>query len=198
MSTVFMMTSMTTAYAQLSNGALAHAAASGVDLIAESLLAKAKKNTAIASKLKEEALEDENQELSENIVKNTVDAGTEKLDGGKKNLKLGDSFKKLGNTIKNVVGASKGLIIAYAAIAAGIAVIAGGVAIAINQYNAHERALEEAADSAKALADRYTEVKASYDSFASTVENYKSIKDSMSELTKGTAEYNAKMLEANA
>jgi hypothetical protein len=132
MSTVFMMTSMATAYGQLKNGALAHAVASGVDLLAESMLAKAKKNTAIASNLKEKALDAENRELTENITKNTVDAGAEKLGGEKKNLKLGSSFKKLGTTIKDVVGASKGLIAAYAAIAAGVLVIAGGIGAAIN------------------------------------------------------------------
>ena len=196
MSTVFMLSSLSTMYSQLSAGTMTHAAASLVDLAAETLLAKAKKNTAIASNLKKTSMDQENKELKENIVLNTADSASSDKNG-KSQLKLGDSFKKLGSNLKNVIGASKGLIAAYAAIAAGVLVIAGGIALAINQYNAHEQAVKEAEANAQKLSDAYTDTKTAYEEFANTLNRYKSLKDGMKDLTKGTQEYNEQLYQAN-
>jgi hypothetical protein len=65
----------------LTAGTLTHAAASLVDFAAESLLAKAKKNSAIAAGLKERALSEENEELKENIVLNAVDTVSSNKNG---------------------------------------------------------------------------------------------------------------------
>ena len=85
----------------------------------------------------------------------------------------------------------------FAAGAAAIALVAGTIAIAVNQFNAHNEAAKKATEQAKEAATAYEAVNQAYTDFASKTDAYKDAKKGLSELTKGTEEYEDAILKAN-
>ena len=96
------------------------------------------------------------------------------------------------------------LLIITLALVAAMAVLAatimGIVAVAkaiSNAYNADAIAAENAANAAKGLAEAYDEAKTHCEQMIAAMDNYKSARDALSELTKGTQEYIDALQTAN-
>ena len=85
----------------------------------------------------------------------------------------------------------------YLAGAAAVAIVAGGIALAVEQYNRHNKVAKEAAEQAKEAATAFGAVQQAYTDFASKTDAYKDAKKGLSELTKGTEEYEDAILKAN-
>ena len=84
-----------------------------------------------------------------------------------------------------------------AALAALIAIISGVSKALSDAYNADAIAADRAEESAAKLADRYSEVKTEYENMISAMEEYQGARDALSELTKGTEEYEEALQKAN-
>ena len=91
-------------------------------------------------------------------------------------------------------------LLIVAAIGTLVAIFAGLKAIVeavSNAYNADAIAAENAENAAKNLGEAYNECKQEYEDMIAAMDNYKSARDALDELTKGTKEYDAALKEAN-
>lgn len=86
------------------------------------------------------------------------------------------------------------LLLAAAAAAASVIAITKGL---ISIYNKDRDAAIEAAKSAENLSNAYDEVKQSYDNLKSSLADYTEAQTALDKLTKGTAEWNEALIEAN-
>jgi hypothetical protein len=84
-----------------------------------------------------------------------------------------------------------------ALVAGGIAVIAGTITLAAAQYNSYEKAAKNAAEAEKMLNEELNQTKEEYSQFTSLQTGYEDALNKTKELTKGTAEYNEALLNAN-
>ena len=84
-----------------------------------------------------------------------------------------------------------------AAIVVVVALLVVGIKALVNAYNKDAIAAEKAAESAKKLAEAYTEAKDSAQKLKDTISNYQTAKDELADLQQGTEEYTAKLIEAN-
>lgn len=84
-----------------------------------------------------------------------------------------------------------------AAVAAAIAILVATVKGISNAYNADAIAAEQAEKAASNLADAYNEAKQEYQDMIAAMDNYKSARDALDNLTEGTKEYEAALKEAN-
>ena len=91
-------------------------------------------------------------------------------------------------------------LLIVAAIGTLVAIFAGLKAIVeavSNAYNADAIAAENAENAAKNLGEAYNECKQEYEDMVAAMENYKSARDALDNLTEGTKEYDAALKEAN-
>ena len=89
------------------------------------------------------------------------------------------------------------LVAAIAVLAITIMGIVEVVKAVSNAYNADAIAAEKAANAAKGLADAYDEAKTHCEQMIAAMDDYKSARDALSELTKGTQEYRDALQAAN-
>ena len=89
------------------------------------------------------------------------------------------------------------IVAAIAALAAIVVLLVKGIQALVAAYNADEIAAEKAATAAKNLGEAYNECKQEYEDMISAMENYKSARDALDNLTKGTQEYKEALKEAN-
>ena len=85
-----------------------------------------------------------------------------------------------------------------AALAALIAIICSVSSALSDAYNADAIAAENAEKAAENLNKAYEDAKSAYEDMIGAMDNYKSARESLSELTKGTVEYQEALQEANA
>lgn len=89
------------------------------------------------------------------------------------------------------------IVAAIAALAAIITIVVKSIQGLINKYNEDAIAAERANQAAQELANAYNRVKQEYEDMISAMENYQSARDALSELTKGTEEYEEALQNAN-
>ena len=89
------------------------------------------------------------------------------------------------------------IVAAIAALAAIVVLLVKGIQALVAAYNADEIAAEKAATAAKNLGEAYNECKQEYEDMIAAMENYKSARDALDNLTKGTQEYKEALKEAN-
>ena len=89
------------------------------------------------------------------------------------------------------------LVAAILVLTVAITAIVALVNTASDAYNKDAIAAENAENAAKNLAETYGKVKQEYEDMIATMEQYQTARDALSELTKGTDEYNAALKEAN-
>ena len=89
------------------------------------------------------------------------------------------------------------LVAAILILTVAITAIVAIVNAASDAYNKDAIAAENAENAAKNLAETYGKVKQEYEDMIATMEQYQTARDALSELTKGTDEYNAALKEAN-
>lgn len=85
-----------------------------------------------------------------------------------------------------------------AALAALIAIIANVSSALSDAYNKDAIAAENAEEAAANLTKAYEDAKSAYEDMIGAMDNYKNARESLSELTKGTVEYQEALQEANA
>ena len=85
-----------------------------------------------------------------------------------------------------------------AALAALIAIIVNVSSALSDAYNADAIAAENAEEAAANLTKAYEDAKSAYEDMIGAMDNYKNARESLSELTKGTVEYQEALQEANA
>jgi hypothetical protein len=89
------------------------------------------------------------------------------------------------------------IVAALAALAlAAVGIVATFTALS-NAYNADAIAAENAAIAAKILSEAYDECRQKYENMISTMENYKTAREGLESLTKGTVEYQEALFKAN-
>ena len=177
--------------------------------------AEAQANTEAATTQAAETATD----IADAVVDTATDVGDAAGDAGKVVGELGDDVVKLGEkSVKSggkikggftkVINAGKGVLTKYGStigsVAAGVAVAAviiAGCAMAwqaLNDaYNKNEIEAQKAEETAKNLAEAYTETKSKYEELKNTVSSYQSARDGLSELTHGTAEFRDQITQAN-
>lgn len=99
-------------------------------------------------------------------------------------------------TIANTAAKYANNLILLAAVVA-VAALTAAIYAAVKAYNADAEAAKEAAETAKLLAEEYDKVKASYEELKSSLDDYGSAKDALSELVKGTDEWNSAVKSLN-
>lgn len=83
------------------------------------------------------------------------------------------------------------------AIVAALGLVAAGGKALYDLWTADARAAEDARKSANNLANAYQDLQTKQETFNTSVDNYKNAKQSLSELTQGTEEWNSKLKETN-
>ena len=89
------------------------------------------------------------------------------------------------------------IALVVAAIAAAIAILVVSIKAISNAYNKDAIAAEQAEKAASNLANAYNEAKQEYQDMIAAMDNYKSARDALDNLTEGTKEYEAALKEAN-
>lgn len=89
------------------------------------------------------------------------------------------------------------IVAAMAALAAIIGVVVAVSKAVSNAYNEDAIAAEKAANAAKGLAEAYDEAKTHCEQMIAAMDDYKSARDALSDLTKGTQEYRDALQAAN-
>ena len=84
-----------------------------------------------------------------------------------------------------------------AAVAAAIAILVVSIKAISDAYNKDSIAAEQAEKAASNLANAYNEAKQEYQDMIAAMDNYKSARDALDNLTEGTKEYEAALKEAN-
>ena len=89
------------------------------------------------------------------------------------------------------------LVAAVTALVGVYMVLSTVIKLVADWYNKDAIAAEKAAAAAKGLADTYEEAKTKYEEMIAAMENYKTARDGLDSLTKGTEEYADALKEAN-
>ena len=89
------------------------------------------------------------------------------------------------------------LVAAVVALVAIYAILSTVIKSVVDWYNKDAIAAEKAAAAAKGLADTYEEAKNKYNEMIAAMENYKTAREGLDSLTKGTEEYAEALKEAN-
>lgn len=174
---------------------------------------------AISTKANAEAIEEETKEIVKNeAVKKAT--GKDGLSTGTftKGKRAGQTWYKQGGqfisadkyaSLQGAGGAGgsllnpgtmstlMGALGSAALVAGGIAVVAGAITLAVAQYNSYETAAKNAAEAEKMLNEELDQTKEEYSQFTSLQTGYEDAINKTKELTKGTAEYNEALLNAN-
>ncbi len=125
---------------------------------------------------------------------------------GETSAKKKNILTTIAQTVANwALNASMGPVLAVilliVAAMAALALVAVGVIALFNKlsdaYNKDAIAAENAEAAAKSLAEAYNETKQEYEDMIAAMEDYKSARDGLDELTKGTEEYREALKEAN-
>ena len=161
---------------------LIDAQAAQEDAAAQNNLAQAKKKVAI-----------ESQKEADQAVKN---AGANLAEGGSAEKAAGDN-EILSLSLKQVaVDAAAALLpLLPFIIAAGAA--AAAIYVFYKQWNSANETAENAAKQVAQAKERYDQLKQAFEDLKSSFEEYDSIKNSLSDLTRGTQEWRDALLEAN-
>ena len=85
----------------------------------------------------------------------------------------------------------------FGLIAAGVALATTAIIVAVNTYNKHNKAAEEAAKLAVKASEAYEQVASAYNKFTSNLSAYEDAQNGMKNLTRGTLEYKEAVLKAN-
>ena len=122
-------------------------------------------------------------------VADTAEAGTIKAKVAAKLAELAVDVPLLAITLA--------LVAAVVALVAIYAILSTVIKSVVDWYNKDAIAAEKAAAAAKGLADTYEEAKRKYEEMIAAMENYKTAREGLDSLTKGTEEYADALKEAN-
>lgn len=132
----------------------------------------------------------------ENAESMAVDAGATEVDAATKG---GDTVATgtltVAQALLNIV--TNAYFIAIVAIIAVLGIFIALIVKASRAQNAEVIAAQNAAKAAQQLKEKYNECKQEYEDMIATMENYKSARDALSELTAGTEEYREALSKAN-
>ena len=190
------------------------AAINVINSMSEEVLQKEKKESAIASINKGQALDQETLSLGTNTAANGVNAASENLTqakgaAGSKGFMGGIKTmgKGIGKGLGAIGNAGGGSLTGGAAIGAGAAVLASvavaavavGVAVnyAVKKANEEKDAMEAAKEQTQKHAQAVAELESNYSNLTQSVDKYKDLQNELSGLTEGTDEYNAALKENN-
>ena len=149
-------------------------------------------------KTKSKYMSDYFKNNKDGVTKVTEKGVTKYMQNGK-TISKGQASKLASKGAMKTAGAKAAGSMAGGAalIAAGIAVAVGAVAWGVAQFKKYAKAAEEAAKVAADAAENYEKVAAAYESFKANMNDYKTAKDGLKDLTKGTVEYQEAVMNAN-
>ena len=177
-----------------------------LNIASEKILAKAKDNTAAASKRAAKAQDQENRKQQEGIATDIAEQVTDNSKKGKgakaggKSSAAGSSASGAGSggsTTSALTNGGASLAGSIGIAIAGIAILVGTVMWAVHQAQAAERAVETAKASAEQLRQNYDAVKAAQEELNNQTSAYSSAREQVDKLTKGTQEYQNAVHAAN-
>ena len=112
-------------------------------------------------------------------------------------ISLSAAFSRFTSALGTAASAAAKFIPIIAAITAALGALTYMVHYTIEEYNKDATAAEKAEAAAKDLAEAYSQTKSKYEEMISSMENYKTARDGLNSLAKGTQEYRDQLNKAN-
>lgn len=163
----------------------------GVHALSEKADAEAQEKNAKAALFGAKAQEKETSSDKKDIAVNGLHQVSEQGGGSASSKEItGTVLKKAGKTVLKKAGP-------YMLIAAGIAAAAGIASAASAQFNKYDEAIKKSTEYSKEAAEVYDNASTKYEQLQSGFSQYEDAKFGLSELTKGTEEYEEAIIKAN-